>query len=194
MNEAVKRFQSILRIPLLVTFSTILMLLGLFAYSPYGVVFYVLIIAPIVGLTLLWLLVTAAEARKMRKLLKVLLTAAGLTVVSWLLVRNESVLRPELRWLLWSRHYKEELLAQRDTGSGFRHLEWDSWGFVPSGNNTVYLVYDPSDSLAAVTGAREPLKVSGIPCAVPSIHRLEKQWYSVLFYTDEQWENCQSAE
>ncbi len=45
--------------------------------QPVWSVFYVLIIGPIVGLTLLSLLLTAAVARKMRKVFTLLLTAAG---------------------------------------------------------------------------------------------------------------------
>jgi hypothetical protein len=65
-----------------------------------------------------------------------------------------------------------------------RHIEWESTGFAGVANSTLYLVFDPTDSLGA---ARSPGKFEGIPCEVLRVHRLERHWYAVLFYTDESW-------
>lgn len=181
------------RIPLLVTSAASTVLLGLFLYSPYGDEFYIFVVAPAICLVLLSVLLAAAISREVRPVFTILLTLAGVVVVSWLLLKNEVLLRSELRWLFRSGHYKSEVLAIPRTSNGLRHLEWDSWGFVPVGNNFVYLVYDPSDRLAAAVGTNEPSSVSGIPCEVLAIHRLERQWYFVRFYTDQQWEDCGSA-
>jgi len=75
----------------------------------------------------------------------------------------------------------------------FKHLEWDSWGIVPSGFTLTYLVFDPSDSLASAAKTKLAGKFNGIPCEVPGVLRLEKQWYSVKFYTDEGWRDCASS-
>ena len=65
-----------------------------------------------------------------------------------------------------------------------RHIEWETTGFAGVANSTLYLVFDPTDSLSV---ARSPGKFDGIPCEVPVVRRLERHWYAVLFYTDEAW-------
>lgn len=35
-----------------------------------------------------------------------------------------------------------------------------------------------------------PGKYPGIPCEVVRVRRLEKNWYTVLFYTEQDWNNC----
>ena len=152
------------RTPVIATLSAAVVLLGSFLYSPYGGMFYLFFIAPF----------------------------AGLVGISWSLIAHEPVLRARLRWAVFSGHYKSKLLAQPNTGSTFRHLQWDEWGFVP-GDNFVYLVYDPHDSLAATSSQSRALRIAGIPCEVPMIRRLETRWYFVQFYTDQQWENCRQA-
>lgn len=193
MRITTGQFGTIWRIPLIVTSAVGTLLLGLFLYSPYGDDFYVFIVAPILCVILFVFLFAAAISREVRALFTVLLTLAGVLAASLVLLKNEEVVRSELRWLFRSQHYKAELLAQPNNGAEFKHLEWDSWGFVPVGNETVYLVYDPSDSLRSSAGRNEPPRVHGIPCNVVLIHRLERQWYSVRFYTDEEWGDCPSA-
>ena len=120
-----------------------------------------------------------------------LLALVSFIAISWGLEKNERTLRPFFRWLLWSRRYKTELMAEPEPPKGeLKHVVWDSWGFVPSGFDVVYLVYDPTDSLAAAATSRTPGRFAGIPCEVPRVLRLERQWYAVDFYTDEEWGNC----
>jgi hypothetical protein len=66
-------------------------------------------------------------------------------------------------------------------------MEWEATGFAGVANNTDYLVFDPTDSLAMPAKSHSPGKFSGIPCEVPRVLRLESRWYSVEFYTDEEW-------
>lgn len=190
MKAIISRFRPTWQIPLLATLVASAVLVGLFLYSPNGSLFYIFILAPILCVTLFSLLLVAAISRQLRSVLIVLFTSAGLFAASWLLLRNEGILRRELRWLFRSRLYKAELLAHPSVGSELRHLEWDTWGIVPSGFDTVYLVYDPTDSLRSSAGSNKPVRVNGIPCEVPAIRRLERQWYWVLFYTDEDWGHC----
>jgi hypothetical protein len=92
------------------------------------------------------------------------------------------------RWTIWSRYYKTELLAQSVAANGeLKHIEWDGWGFPGAGDTTVYLVFDPTNSLATAAKKREPGRFGGIPCRVPVVSRVENTWYSVLFYDDERW-------
>jgi hypothetical protein len=66
-------------------------------------------------------------------------------------------------------------------------MEWEATGFAGVANNTDYLVFDPTDSLAMAAKSHSPGKFSGIPCEVLSVLKLESHWYSVAFYTDEEW-------
>src|SRR3954469_10115958 len=100
------------RIPLLVVFLTSTVLLGLLLFSPYGDDFYIFIVAPILFTLLFTFLITAASSREARLVFAGLLTFAGVLAASWILLINQNVLRPELRWFFRSRHYKAALLSQ----------------------------------------------------------------------------------
>jgi hypothetical protein len=101
---------------------------------------------------------------------------------------GQNVIRPALRWLIWSQQFKAELLAQPVPSNGeLRHIVWEETGFAGVANVTVYIVFDPSDALS---NAKLPGKVAGIPCTVLQAFRLEHHWYSVGFYTDETWSEC----
>jgi hypothetical protein len=90
------------------------------------------------------------------------------------------------RWLARSRNYKSEVLAQPTAVGELKHIEWDGWGWGGQ-DTTVYLVYDPADSLAAAAKGQKPGKFNGIPCEVLRVRRLESYWYTVQFYTNEFW-------
>ena len=61
-------------------------------------------------------------------------------------------------------------------------------GMVGAGQDTiVYLVFDPTDALSSAAKKHQPGKFSGIPCEVPLVDRIEEEWYTVRFYTDENW-------
>ena len=157
-----------------------------------GQLLYVRFVQPGVLLVcLLWML-AAAIRKRARQFISVLLAVVGFVAVSGALQRNEPTLRPSLRWLLWSRQYKADVLAQPDPENHqFKHVIWDTWGpFVQTGFNVTYLVFDPSDSLEKAARAQEPGRYDGIPCEVFSVARLEKQWYAVSFNADENWVNC----
>ena len=91
-----------------------------------------------------------------------------------------------VKWLLYRHGYKAEVLAQPSKNGELNHIEWDGWGWAGQ-DTTVYLVFDPTDSLSAAAKSNQPGKFSGIPCEVPVVHRLESHWYTVQFYTDEFW-------
>ena len=117
--------------------------------------------------------------------------AAFFLTVSWLLFHIFDDVRTTGRWLISSKKYKAEVLAQPESAiSELKHVEWDGWGFAGSGDTTVYLVFNPNDSLAIAAKNGSPGKFSGIPCEVPNVHRLENHWYTVLFYTDTDWNHC----
>jgi hypothetical protein len=95
------------------------------------------------------------------------------------------------RWLIWSRSYQSAVLTQPDSTNGYlKHVEWDGWGW--SGQDTVvYVVFDPTDSLFQAARSHQPGRYKGIPCKVFRVRRLESHWYTVQFYTNEEWlPNC----
>ena len=156
----------------------------------------VLFIAPALILVSIALIVYARIVRKNRQnCLMLLSTVAALWVtaiaMSLLAGKYGFAIRTTARWLIWSRDYKAEVLAQpRSINGDFKHVEWDGWGFAGAGDTTVYLVFDPSDSLSAAAKSHRTGKFDGIPCAVPAVNRLENHWYTILFYTDEDWNHC----
>lgn len=161
---------------------------SLMAYSAYAEFMYFLFFAPIVFLTCLVLLVAAAIRKRPRQCLSMLFTLVVFLGASWALLKNEGTIRPSIRWLLWSHRYKAEVLAQPSPANGeLRHMEWEATGFASVANSTVYLVYDPTDSLAVAAKSHSPGKFGGMPCEVLRVLRLERHWYSVQFYTDESW-------
>lgn len=161
---------------------------SLMAYSAYATFLYLLFLAPAIFLTCLVQLVVAAIRRRPRQCLSMSLALVAFLGASWFLFKSESTIRPSIRWLLWSRRFKAEVLAQPAPANGkLRHMEWEATGFAGVANRTSYLVFDPADSLAAAAKSHSPGNFTGMPCEVFSVLRLESHWYSVLFYTDEAW-------
>jgi hypothetical protein len=155
---------------------------------------YFLALVPLIGLILLLLAIFSAVGKRQRQCLSILLALVTYCGTSWLLWKTSMDLnmnlRPAERWLLHSRAYKAEVLAQPSPQNGeLRHIEWDGWGFAGLETN-VYLVYDPSDSLLHAAKNHSPGKFTGIPCEVPTVRHLESRWYSVVFYTETSWEHC----
>jgi len=112
---------------------------------------------------------------------------AALLVIGALITWSCSyTIRTALRWPAGSERYKSEVLAQPKVAGELRHIEWDGWGWAGM-DTTVYLVFDPADSLATPARMHQSGKFGGIPCEVPVVKQLEKNWYLVQFYTDEWW-------
>jgi len=151
-----------------------------------GTFLWTALIAAIVGLALLVVLFLTIRHQSIAALSMVAVFGA----VSWLLFRVSDDVRTTGRWLIQSGRYKTEILAQPNSTNGeLKHAEWDGWGFAGA-DTVVYLVFDPNDSLAAAAKGNSPGKYSGIPCEVPNVRRLENHWYTVLFYTDTDWNHC----
>jgi hypothetical protein len=99
--------------------------------------------------------------------------------------------RTRLRWVLRSREYKAMVLASPGkTIGGLKHIEWDGWGGFGAGDTVEYLVFDPTDSLQVYTHSDDPGQTASLPCKVARVRRLESHWYTVLFYTDTDWDHC----
>ncbi len=111
-------------------------------------------------------------------------------VISMAIAWNSYAIRSHARWFITARRYKAGVLAQRCVNGQLQHIEWDGWGGAPIGDWTVYLVFDPTDSLSASTSRHESGKLSGIPCDVDEVRRLESHWYSVALSMNEWWDQC----
>jgi len=131
------------------------------------------------------LLFVFCVTRKGRKRLAALLVVMTYVFAVMLLKMNYSLIRDHVRWLFLSGEYKAQVLAQSPSKE-LRHAEWDGWGFAGA-DTTVFLVYDPTDSLAGAAEALPPIKSRALPCEVGRVRRLDRQWYAVLFYTDTYW-------
>jgi hypothetical protein len=149
-------------------------------------VLYLFIVVPILLIIGLCVLIYAAVRRNLR----VALALAVFWTASALLFIYPSEVRSPIKWLLWSSEYKKRVLAQPNpSNSDFKHIEWDGWGL--SGiDTTIYLVFDPTDSLAAAAKSHQPGKFNGVPCKVPWVRRMQSHWYTVMFYTDKDWGGC----
>jgi hypothetical protein len=120
-----------------------------------------------------------------------LYTALGIvSVIATAIAWNSHTIRRNARWFASSHLYKAEVLAQSSASGQFKHIEWDGWGGTPVGDWTVYLVFDPTDSLSAAARSRASGKFIGIPCDVDEVRRLESHWYSVTLAMNEWWEQC----
>jgi hypothetical protein len=110
----------------------------------------------------------------------------SLFLIALAIAWNFYTIRSTARWFVWSHRYKAEVLAQPNATGELKHIEWDGWGWAGQ-DTTVYLVFDPADSLSTASRNHHPGKFNGIPCEVPVVDRMEKNWYAVQFYTDEWW-------
>lgn len=151
-----------------------------------GEMVYVLCVVPVGTLAVLGV----AVFRKGSRRYSLLAAAAVFLAVSALLVTNAYSVRAKSRWIVGSKAYKMRVLSDSNDGTGsLKHIEWDGWGGFGS-DTSVYLVFDPKNSLATAAWRRSAGKFDGIPCAVPTVYRLESKWYAVQFYTNQSWERC----
>jgi hypothetical protein len=151
---------------------------------------YLFFVVPIISVVLIVFAVYSAIARKKLRSVSILSMLAIFWLLSVLLFRNYLAVRSAARWLIWSDDYKARVVAQPAPANGdLKHLDWDAWGW--GGENTeVYLVFDPTDSLAAAAGSHQPGKFNGLPCEVDRVFRLESNWYAAQFYTGTDWDHC----
>ena len=114
----------------------------------------------------------------------------AIMVIAVALAWNSYSIRSHTRWFARAHRYKAEVLAQPAVRGQLKHIEWDGWGGIPVGDWTVYVVFDPSDSLSAAASRGSSGRFGGIPCNVDEVRRLESHWYSVTLAMNEWWEKC----
>jgi hypothetical protein len=178
-------------LPFYAAVGALILLLPLVIYAyDFGVISYIVLAAPIICFILLVTAIVVAIRKKRLKSLSILSMLAVYCVVSSVIFKNSATIHTNALWFLWSKSYKAEVLAQPISANGeFRHIEWDGWGW--SGAETsAYLVFDPNNSLSAAAKSHSSGKFSDTLCGVYRVIRLENHWYSVVFYTDLAWGQC----
>lgn len=150
-------------------------------------------VGPALIIASIFLVVYVAFGRGRERRSTLLLALAAVWAVALLCFVYQPRLRTTARWLAWSGQYKNEVLAQQTTEGDLKHVEWDAWGFMGM-DTTVYLVFDPTDSLSSAASTHRSGKFAGIPCKVPKVSRLAKQWYAVTFYTNQNWGHCNQSD
>lgn len=167
--------------------ATVILLPKIIFGNDIGTFLFTIVIAVIASLILLVVFIRTIRRQSLAALSMLVVFCA----VSSLLFNISDDVRTSGRWLIHSNAYKAEVLSQPNSINGaLKHVEWDGWGFAGSGNTMVYLVFDPKDSLAAAAKNHSSGKFRGIPCEVLNVQRLEHYWYTVLFYTDTDWDHC----
>jgi hypothetical protein len=155
---------------------------------------HLFVVGPFLVLISVLLLVYATIRKGRPKRLQLLSMLAILWAISTSLfvyeIKHPVAIRSAARWLVWSHQYKDEVLAQPTSANGdLKHIEWDGWGMFGQ-DTSVFLVFDPTDTLSTPALHHQSGKFNGIPCEVPVVSRLEKHWYAVLFYTNQYWGQC----
>lgn len=175
-------------LPVAVVAGLLILSLALIVYTPYAEFPLTLVVMPLVCMTLLVVLIVAIVRKRKGLRASAALALIAVFVTSFAVLKLQEPIRESLRWLFWSKGFKAELQRAPSARPGeLRHIEWEATGFAGVANNTVYLVFDPSDALASAARGGSAGKYAGVPCEVLKVRRLEDHWYSVRFYTDEAW-------
>lgn len=124
-------------------------------------------------------------------LLAATLSCIAVVTLWWVVFEQHSALGSTAKWLARSHQYKAEVLALPEPTQGeLKHVEWDGWGWGGQ-DTTVYLAFDPTDSLSQAASSHQPGKYNGMTCEVFLVRRLQSHWYTVQFYTNQDWRpNC----
>lgn len=157
--------------------------------SPLKEFIYVFLLVPL-GVAVLLAGAIILRSRHAPALLGAILVFCAMT---WVLNKNSMTIRNAGRWRMDGKHYQKAVLAQPQIPGELKHVVWDKWGFPRAGNTTVYLVYDPGNSLAQAAANHASGKFAGLPCPVSLIRQLASQWYAVEFYTKQTWESCETG-
>jgi hypothetical protein len=175
-------------LPVGVAAGLLILSVALIVYTPYAEFPLMLVVMPLVCITLLVVLIVATVRKKKRLQASVVLAFVAVFATSFAVLKQQEPIRESLRWLFWSSRFKAELQRAPSARPGeLKHIELQATGFAGVANITIYLVFDPSDSLAPAARSGSAGKYTGIPCEVLKVRRLEDHWYSVQFYTDEAW-------
>jgi hypothetical protein len=183
-----KRDQLGWRMPIYAALAAVLVFLPL-VISSNADVLYLFVIVP--GLVVIGICVLIYAA--IRKKLSIAVMVATFCTVSAVVFLYNFQIRTCSRWFLWSGQYKNKVLAEPTPVNGdLKHIEWDGWGWGGQ-DFSVFLVFDPTDSLSGPAQDNQSGKLNGIPCEVSGVRRMDSHWYIVFFdaYVDQSsWDSC----
>jgi hypothetical protein len=168
--------QAAWRMPLYGGLAAVLVFLPLLVSSRADVL-YLFVIVPALVLMGICVLIYAA----IRKQLSIAVTVAIFWAVSAVAFLYNFEIRTFARWHLWSGQYKSAILAEPTPANGdLKHIEWDGWGWGGQ-DFSVFLVFDPTDSLSGPARNNRSGKLNGIPFEVSGVRRLDAHWYLIIF-------------
>jgi hypothetical protein len=183
-----KRDQLGWRMPIYAALAAVLVFLPLVISSNTDVLYFFVIVP---GLVLIGICVLIHAA--IRKKLPIAVMAATFCAVSAVVFLYNFQIRTFTRWFLWSSQYENKVLAEPTPVNGdLKHIEWDGWGWGGQ-DFSVFLVFDPADSLSRPAQNHQSGKLNGIPCEVSGVRRMDSHWYIVFFdaYVDQSsWGSC----
>ncbi len=157
-----------------------------FASSDNAALFYTFVTVPIVCI----LLSVLSFKSQGRQRVVVVSSFSAFLIFTPMLIKHLLYIMDPIRWFAYGRILKAEVLSEPNLrDSSLRHVEWEGWGFAGS-DTTVYLVFDPKNTLATAAKERMSGKFGDLPCQVYRIRKRESEWYTVQFYTDTDWDNC----
>jgi len=184
------------RFPLYSTIAACIVFIAIGIICPIDIALFLRLffVGPILLVASIVVVIRSIASKHSRRYERLLLALGILWVVAAFFFFFDSdhplLIRSAGRWMLWSHDYKQTVLAQPTSANGdLKHIEWDGWGFAGS-DTSVFLVFDPTDSLATAATSGQPGKFNGIPCDVFLVRRLESHWYTVQNYTDQSWDKC----
>ncbi|MGH9716508.1 MAG: hypothetical protein ACRD4R_07250 [Candidatus Acidiferrales bacterium] len=176
------------RMPVCGVLAAVLIFVPLLISSSMEVLYWFLILP---GLAFLGICVLIYAA--MHKDLWVAVMVPAFFAVSAVMFIGSFAIRTSTRWLLWSGQYKKQVLTVRAPVNGdLKHIEWDGSGFAGT-DTTFFLVFDPTNSLAAAAHDNQFGKFKGIPCDVSEVDRMDSHWYLVEIDFGN-WDGCRFDE
>ena len=139
----------------------------LIVYTPYAEFPLTFVVMPLVCITLIVLLLVAGVRNRKRLQASAALALVAVIAISFTALKLQEPIRESLRWLLWSNRFKTELLLAPSPRRGeLRHIEWQATGFAGVANDTIYLVYDPTDALASAARVGSPGRTIAFPALI----------------------------
>jgi hypothetical protein len=160
--------------------------------SDTALLLYIFLVAPLLLGSTICLAIFVVFSKNRRQYLGLVPTLAIFYAISAATFWHGFDIRSAARWLVWSNDYKARVLAQPQPPNGeLKHIDWDGWGEFAQ-DFSVFLVFDPNDSLSGPANNGQYGKFNGIPCKVDVVHRMESHWYTVLFegYVNASWDSC----
>jgi hypothetical protein len=171
------------------TVGTLIFFSPVMIYGGDSDILYIILVA-LLSIILILVALVLAFIKNWAAVVAIFLMLLTNWVISLCLLKNVDELHGLTKWSLHSNEFRSQLMAQPNPVNGeFKHIEWDVSGYAGA-ETVVYLVFDPTDSLAAAAKSHSSGRFSGIPCEVYRIRRLESHYYTVVFYTDTGWDSC----